>query len=85
MLYICLHIAVYLFRAQNPSFNEVDKGVYDYPAFLPEKYDDQSVASNAAASTNSTDSTAKSTGKSMTANPLYVPTSNNQTVNEETD
>ena len=79
--YCCL----FVYRAQNSSF----KRVYDYPAFLPEKYDDQSVAdpvAEKAASTNSTNSTAKLTGKSMDVkNPLYVPSSKNQTVNEETD
>ena len=69
----------------------VNKRVYDYPVFLPEKYD-RSVTSSltdiAADSTNKTNSAAKSTGSNsidMTIkNPLHVPTSKTQTVNEET-
>ena len=76
---------IYVNRA---SFSEADKRVYDYPDFLPERYSDQSGASNVAekvVSTGSTDSTTKSTGKSMSMkNPLYVPTSKTQSINEET-
>ena len=71
----------------------VNKQVYDYPVFQPEKYTyDRSVTSSltdiAADSTNNTNSATKSTGSNsidMTIkNPLHVPTSKTQTVNEET-
>ena len=69
----------------------VNKRVYDYPVFLPEKYDRSVISSLtdiAADSTNNINSATKSTGSNsvdMTIkNPLHVPTSKTQTVNEET-
>ena len=63
-----------------------DKRVYDYPAFLPERYEDKSSSvTEEAVSTKSADSAAKPMGKSISAkNPLYVPTPKTETVNEET-
>lgn len=75
---------------ENSEFSKADKRVYDYPAFLPEKYDDQApVAANATDKVASTDSSKKSikddnsTVMSM-KNPMYAPTSRTQVVNEET-
>ena len=72
-------------------FSKIDKRVYDYPAFTPEKYDDQSVTSNHrnVAPSNSTDSAARSVTDSKSAemslkNPLHVPMLKTQTVNEGT-
>ena len=73
---------------ENPEFSKADKRVYDYPAFLPEKYDDQPAAANATDKVASTDSAKKSItdGNSVVMNmknPIYVPTSKTQAVNEE--
>ena len=51
---ICVNNSFILFRMEN-RFSKADKCIYDYPAFLPEKYSDQSVTSpgsNADASTS---------------------------------
>ena len=69
---------------ENSEFSKADKRVYDYPAFLPEKYDDQPpVATNATDKVASTDSSKKSIKDDNSAvmsmkNPLYVPTSRTQ-------
>ena len=65
---------------ENPAFSKVDKRIYDYPAFVPERYSDQSpAASNVAkkvASPKRTDSAANGRGSTSavmnTNNPLYV-------------
>ena len=60
---------------ENPAFSKADKSIYDYPAFLPERYSDQSAASNVVPSSKRTDSAAKSGSTSTvmnTNNPLYV-------------
>lgn len=87
-------VIIFISRVENPVFSKTDKRVYDYPAFIPEKYDDQSVTSNSTVTEkvtplNSTDAAAKSitSSKSTTRtmkNPLYVPMLKTQTVNEET-
>lgn len=80
----------HLFRKENPDFSKADKRVYDYPAFTPEKYDNQSlVLSNATEKSVSSASAEKSITDNKTTsvqakNPLYVPTSGTQAVNEET-
>lgn len=74
---------------ENPEFSKADKRVYDYPAFLPEKYDDQlPVAFKATDKVASTESAKKSIADDNSAvmsvkNPMYVPTSRTQVVNEE--
>jgi len=68
-----------------------NKRFYDYPAFIPEKFDhsvNSNLADKAADSTTNTKSATKSTGSNSVAmamkNPLYVPTSKTQTADEET-
>ena len=59
---------------ENLGLNKADKSVYDYPAFLPEKYnDDQPVGSSDTEKVESSNSTAMSI-----KNPLYVPTSSTE-------
>ena len=58
---------------ENPSFSKADKRIYDYPAFLPERYSDQSVASPNLRTDSAANATRGSTSAVMnTNNPLYV-------------
>lgn len=61
-----------LSRMENPAFSNADKCIYDYPAFLPERYSDQSVASQKLRTGSAANARGSTSAVMNTNNPLYV-------------